>query len=47
MAEMGLELARAGVAVIGGCCGTTPGHTRAMRRALDKEWKKLNGHSPA
>jgi len=47
MAEMSLELARVGVAVIGGCCGTTPEHTRAMRRTLDKEWKKPNGHSPA
>lgn len=25
----------AGVTVIGGCCGTTPDHTRAMRLALD------------
>jgi 5-methyltetrahydrofolate--homocysteine methyltransferase len=25
----------AGVSVIGGCCGTTPGHIRAMRAALD------------
>jgi homocysteine S-methyltransferase len=25
----------AGVTVIGGCCGTTPAHIRAMRRALD------------
>jgi homocysteine S-methyltransferase len=24
-----------GVSVVGGCCGTTPDHTRAMRRALD------------
>lgn len=31
------ELRRAGVAVIGGCCGTTPEHTRAMRRVLDEE----------
>ena len=34
-----------GVAVIGGCCGTTPGHTRAMRRALDEELKKHHGHT--
>jgi len=26
----------AGVAVVGGCCGTTPAHTRAMRSALDE-----------
>lgn len=25
----------AGVRVVGGCCGTTPDHTRAMRRAID------------
>ena len=28
------ELVRLGVAVIGGCCGTTPDHIRAMRHAL-------------
>jgi homocysteine S-methyltransferase len=28
-------LVNAGVAVLGGCCGTTPAHTRAMREALD------------
>jgi homocysteine S-methyltransferase len=27
----------AGVMVIGGCCGTTPAHTRAMRAALDEQ----------
>ncbi len=26
----------AGVGIIGGCCGTTPAHIRAMRAALDK-----------
>jgi len=26
---------RAGAALVGGCCGTTPGHIRAMRTALD------------
>jgi 5-methyltetrahydrofolate--homocysteine methyltransferase len=29
------ELVELGVAVIGGCCGTTPDHIRAMRGALD------------
>lgn len=29
------RLAEAGVNLIGGCCGTTPHHTRAMRLALD------------
>ena len=27
--------AEAGVRLIGGCCGTTPDHTHAMRIALD------------
>src|SRR3990172_5791725 len=26
---------QAGAALVGGCCGTTPGHIRAMREALD------------
>ena len=29
------ELLDLGVAVVGGCCGTTPDHTRAIRRAVD------------
>jgi 5-methyltetrahydrofolate--homocysteine methyltransferase len=29
------ELVDIGVSIIGGCCGTTPRHTEAMRRALD------------
>lgn len=28
-------LLEAGVALVGGCCGTTPNHVRALRRALD------------
>jgi methionine synthase I (cobalamin-dependent) len=24
------------VAVLGGCCGTTPDHIRAMRQAIDR-----------
>ncbi|MEI6614311.1 MAG: homocysteine S-methyltransferase family protein [Chrysiogenales bacterium] len=43
MAEMCRELIAAGVAVIGGCCGTTPDHTRAMRRVLDEEFLKRPG----
>jgi 5-methyltetrahydrofolate--homocysteine methyltransferase len=30
------ELLEAGAAVLGGCCGTTPAHIRAMRLALDQ-----------
>jgi methionine synthase I (cobalamin-dependent) len=29
------DLLRAGVSIIGGCCGTTPEHIRAFRVALD------------
>jgi methionine synthase I (cobalamin-dependent) len=28
------------VAVIGGCCGTTPDHIRAMRKVVDEEVQK-------
>ena len=35
MAEYVPDLATAGVQIIGGCCGTTPDHIRAFRRALD------------
>jgi homocysteine S-methyltransferase len=34
MAEHGRQMARLGVTVIGGCCGTTPEHTLALRAAL-------------
>jgi methionine synthase I (cobalamin-dependent)/5,10-methylenetetrahydrofolate reductase len=33
--EMVPRMLAAGAAVIGGCCGTTPDHVRAMRSALD------------
>lgn len=36
MAEVCIELARAGASIIGGCCGTAPPHIRAMREALDR-----------
>ena len=29
------ELLELGVAIVGGCCGTTPDHVRAVRRAVD------------
>jgi 5-methyltetrahydrofolate--homocysteine methyltransferase len=35
MAERAAELLRLGVSVIGGCCGTTPDHIRALRRMVD------------
>jgi homocysteine S-methyltransferase len=34
-AEYALAFAEAGARIIGGCCGTTPGHIAAMRAALD------------
>jgi 5-methyltetrahydrofolate--homocysteine methyltransferase len=37
MAERLPELLQAGVSMIGGCCGTTPEHIEAFRRAID-EW---------
>ena len=37
MAARCRELRAMGVAVIGGCCGTTPEHIAAMRLALDEE----------
>ncbi|MPV86807.1 betaine--homocysteine S-methyltransferase [Ostreibacterium oceani] len=35
MAEYAKTAAQSGIRVIGGCCGTTPAHLRAMRAALD------------
>jgi len=35
MAEKAVELVEAGVSIIGGCCGTTPDHIRAIRSAVD------------
>jgi 5-methyltetrahydrofolate--homocysteine methyltransferase len=35
MAEKARELVEAGVSVIGGCCGTTPEHIRAIRTMVD------------
>ncbi|MDW8326953.1 MAG: bifunctional homocysteine S-methyltransferase/methylenetetrahydrofolate reductase [Anaerolineales bacterium] len=34
--EYALAFAELGVSVMGGCCGTTPGHIAAMRAALDQ-----------
>ncbi|MDQ7029951.1 MAG: bifunctional homocysteine S-methyltransferase/methylenetetrahydrofolate reductase [Ardenticatenia bacterium] len=43
-ADFAREAAEAGVCLIGGCCGTTPDHVRAMRAALDA-WRA--GERPA
>lgn len=37
------EFATAGVRLIGGCCGTTPAHIRAMRIALDELGSGMRG----
>ena len=34
-ATLASEFARAGVQAVGGCCGTTPEHISALRRAVD------------
>jgi len=34
MAEQARGLLAAGVAIIGGCCGTTPAHIRALREVV-------------
>ncbi len=36
MAEKTLKLIDAGVSIIGGCCGTTPEHIRAIRKTVDQ-----------
>jgi 5-methyltetrahydrofolate--homocysteine methyltransferase len=35
LAEGVPDLLEAGAAIVGGCCGSTPGHIRAIRRAVD------------
>ncbi|MCL2351307.1 MAG: homocysteine S-methyltransferase family protein [Firmicutes bacterium] len=37
MAEAAPRLAKAGADIIGGCCGTTPAHIRAIKEALNKQ----------
>ena len=37
-ADYALRFAKAGVKLIGGCCGTTPHHIAAMRKALDEHY---------
>lgn len=41
--EASIRFNELGVRLVGGCCGTTPRHTRAMRAAIDA----LNGAAPA
>ncbi|MDP9237556.1 MAG: bifunctional homocysteine S-methyltransferase/methylenetetrahydrofolate reductase [Chloroflexota bacterium] len=39
------KLVTAGANIVGGCCGTTPEHTSAMREALQGEWN-TRGRAP-
>jgi len=40
-AESAAELAKLGVKIFGGCCGTTPAHIKALKEKLSEiEWKK-------
>jgi 5-methyltetrahydrofolate--homocysteine methyltransferase len=36
MARYAKELVELGVSIVGGCCGTTPAHIRAIRTAVDQ-----------
>ena len=36
MAALAPELVRAGANIVGGCCGTTADHIRALRAAVDR-----------
>jgi len=51
MAEFTRKALAAGVQLVGGCCGTTPNHTRAMRsamRAIDAQTRvEVTGKAPA
>jgi homocysteine S-methyltransferase len=43
-AEYAVAFAEAGAGIIGGCCGTTPGHIAAMRAALDAPRERAEHH---
>src|SRR5438034_2598233 len=45
-ADYAVRFARAGVQLIGGCCGTTPHHTAAMRKALDDAYGTATSFMP-
>jgi homocysteine S-methyltransferase len=51
MASFARKAIRAGVQIVGGCCGTTPNHIRAMRsamRAIDSQARvEVTGTAPA
>ncbi len=41
-ADYAVSFAQAGVRLIGGCCGTTPRHIAAMRKALDESYGRTS-----
>ena len=45
-ADYALRFAKAGVQLIGGCCGTTPRHIAAMRKALDEHYGARTQFTP-
>ena len=51
MASFARKAIAAGVQIVGGCCGTTPNHIRAMRsamRAIDAQARvEVTGAAPA
>ncbi len=47
MASYARKFARAGVQLVGGCCGTTPDHIRAMRSALRAGESKIGAFQVA
>ena len=47
MAARARQLLEAGVGIIGGCCGTTPDHVRALRAVVDEAGRGRDGGRPA
>ncbi|MDR0385135.1 MAG: homocysteine S-methyltransferase family protein [Prevotellaceae bacterium] len=45
MAAFVPQLLAAGANIIGGCCGTTPAHIKAIRRVVDNERRHVNAQS--
>jgi len=47
MARYAAKMVDAGARFVGGCCGTTPAHIRAIRASLPWERRPSGGHEPA
>lgn len=43
MAERVSAIVESGVAIVGGCCGTTPAHIRAIREVVDRRGRDARG----